>query len=57
MEEIAWQIVPNPLISWGIIVASIGGLEDNLKEAKPSLGIHKAHVGVDFPIQSSTSPL
>lgn len=56
MEEIDFQIVSTPLIMWGILIAAIGGIEDNIKEAKPTLGIHQAHVGVDFPYTEQTFP-
>lgn len=56
MEEVNFQIVSTPLIMWGILIAAIGGIEDNIKEAKPTLGIHEAHVGVDFPYTEQTFP-
>lgn len=48
--------MPNPLISWGIIIASLGSLEDNIKEAKEDLGIHNALIGVDFPYEQQVFP-
>jgi hypothetical protein len=56
LEEIPHSIVPNPLVSWGIIISTLGAFEDQLKEAKPTLGLRKAHVGVNFPYEEQVFP-
>jgi hypothetical protein len=56
LEEFNPTTVPNPMVSWGIIIATLGGIEDQLKKAKPTLGINRAHVGVDFPYSEQTFP-
>ena len=43
-------------MSWGVIISSLGSIEDNLKEAKPQLGFKKAHVGVNFPYTEQVFP-
>lgn len=56
MEEINREITPNPLVSWGITIAALGSLQDNLKKGKPQYGFGKMHVGVNFPYTEQTFP-
>lgn len=56
MDEINRQVTPNPLVSWGITIAALGSLQDNLKEGKPQYGFGKMHVGVNFPYTEQTFP-
>ncbi len=56
MEYFNRQIIPNPPISWGIILGSISALEENVRAAKNELGIHNAFVGVNFPFEEQVFP-
>jgi hypothetical protein len=54
MEEIPQQFVANPLITWGIIVSTIGAFQDNMQEAPARLGFKKVNIGIDFPYEERT---
>lgn len=56
MEEIS-TLAPRPLISWGILIACLGAMQDNFGEVKDRLGLGKKfRVGIDFPYEEQIFP-
>ncbi len=49
MDEIPYQYVSNPLVSWGILISCLGAFQDNFKEAPERLGFGRTNIGINFP--------